>query len=83
MKMLLAFVALVILTAACALVFFLKDAPPEVRFATAKLEDLVDTLNTNGKVEPVSWTALRADRAGRHAGRQSRCGTRLVRRGGR
>jgi HlyD family secretion protein len=29
------------------------------------LEDLVDTLNTNGKVEPVSWTALRADRAGR------------------
>ncbi|MFN9897176.1 MAG: efflux RND transporter periplasmic adaptor subunit [Acidobacteriota bacterium] len=65
MKMLLAFVALVILTAACALVFFLKDAPPEVRFATAKLEDLVDTLNTNGKVEPVSWTALRADRAGR------------------
>jgi HlyD family secretion protein len=65
MKMFLAFVALVIVTAAGALVFFLKDAPPEVRFATAKLEDLVDTLNTNGKVEPVSWTALRADRAGR------------------
>lgn len=67
MKMILALVALVVLTALGWLAFSLGDAAPEVRFTTAKSEDLVDTLNTNGKVEPLSWIALRADRNGRLA----------------
>lgn len=43
----------------------LKNAPPEVRFVTVARETLVDTLNTNGKVEPVEWASVRAERAGR------------------
>ena len=41
-----------------------KNAPPEVRFTVAKTGPLVDTLMTNGKVEPVAHTAVRAERAG-------------------
>lgn len=67
MKMILAFVALVLLAAVGWLVFSLRNAAPEVRFTTAITEDLVDTLNTNGKVEPLSWIAVRAERTGRLA----------------
>jgi len=42
----------------------LKNAPPEVRFAVAKSGPLVDTLVTNGKVEPVAYATVRAERAG-------------------
>lgn len=41
-----------------------KNAPPEVRFTVAKTGPLVDTLVTNGKVEPVAFAAVRAERAG-------------------
>jgi len=41
-----------------------KNAPPEVRFTIAKTGPLVDTLMTNGKVEPVVYAAVRAERAG-------------------
>lgn len=41
-----------------------KNAPPEVRFTVAKTGPLVDTLMTNGKVEPVTHTSVRAERAG-------------------
>jgi len=41
-----------------------KNAPPEVRFMEAKTGPLVDTLMTNGKVEPVAYAAIRAERAG-------------------
>jgi HlyD family secretion protein len=41
-----------------------KNAPPEVRFAVAKTGPLVDTLITNGKVEPVAYATVRAERAG-------------------
>ena len=41
-----------------------KNAPPEVRFTVAKTGPLVDTLMTNGKVEPVAYAAVRAERAG-------------------
>ena len=64
MKMSLALVTLVILATVGWLAFSLRNTAPEVRFAMAKMEDLVDTLNTNGKVEPISWVALRAERAG-------------------
>ncbi len=42
----------------------IKNAPPEVRFTVAKTGPLVDTLVTNGKVEPAAYAAVRAERAG-------------------
>ena len=42
----------------------IKNAPPEVRFTVAKAGPLVDTLVTNGKVEPVVFAAVRAERGG-------------------
>ena len=42
-----------------------RNAPPELTFAEVKVETLVDTLATNGKVEPVEWAAVRAERAGK------------------
>lgn len=41
-----------------------KNAPPEVRVTTAMTGPLVDMLVTNGKVEPVAFSAVRAERAG-------------------
>jgi RND family efflux transporter MFP subunit len=41
-----------------------RNAPPEVRFTVAKAGPLVDTLITNGKVEPVAYAVVRAPRAG-------------------
>jgi HlyD family secretion protein len=41
-----------------------KSAPPRVRFARARMEALVSTLPTNGKVEPLSWQAVRAESDG-------------------
>lgn len=41
-----------------------KNAPPEVRFALARTGPLVDTLITNGKVEPAAYATVRAERAG-------------------
>jgi HlyD family secretion protein len=67
MKMILALVALLVLAAVGWLAFSFRNAAPEVRFAEATTEDLVDTLNTNGKVEPLSWIALRAERGGKLA----------------
>jgi len=42
----------------------LKNAPPEVRFTVVKTGPLVDTLVTNGKVEPAAFASVRAERAG-------------------
>jgi HlyD family secretion protein len=39
-------------------------SPPEVPFAKARRERLVSTLETNGKVEPWEWAAVRAERPG-------------------
>ncbi|MBM3785821.1 MAG: efflux RND transporter periplasmic adaptor subunit [Acidobacteria bacterium] len=41
-----------------------RNAPPEVRFTVAALASIVDTLATNGKVEPAEYASLRAVRAG-------------------
>lgn len=41
-----------------------KSAPPEVPFAKARRERLVSNLVTNGKVEPLEWVAVRAERSG-------------------
>ncbi len=42
----------------------LNSGPPRVTFTSVKRETLVSTLTTNGKVEPSSWIAVRAERAG-------------------
>ncbi|MBI2687482.1 MAG: efflux RND transporter periplasmic adaptor subunit [Acidobacteria bacterium] len=42
----------------------IKNGPVEVRYTVAKTGPLVDTLITNGKVEPVAYTGVRAERAG-------------------
>lgn len=42
----------------------IKNAPPEVRFTVAARGPLVDTLVTNGKVEPAAFASVRAERAG-------------------
>lgn len=39
-------------------------ALPEIPFARVKRETLVSTLVTNGKVEPLEWVTVRAERAG-------------------
>jgi HlyD family secretion protein len=41
-----------------------SSAPPAVPFAKATRERLVSTLITNGKAEPIEWTAVRAESAG-------------------
>ncbi len=41
-----------------------KAAPPEVNFIKSTRETLVSSLNTNGKVEPIEWMPVRAERAG-------------------
>ena len=42
-----------------------RNAPPELPFAEVKVETLVDTLATNGKVEPFEWVSVRAERPGK------------------
>jgi HlyD family secretion protein len=42
----------------------LRSAPPEVGFVKAKQEPLVSAVSTNGKVEPLEFAAIRAEREG-------------------
>jgi HlyD family secretion protein len=65
MKMLYWLLPLLVIVCLAWLALSWKNAPSEVRFTTVKTEDLVDTLNTNGKVEPLSWASVRAERPGR------------------
>ena len=41
-----------------------KNAPPEAPFAKLTRETVVSTLITNGRIEPVEWTAVLAERSG-------------------
>ena len=41
-----------------------NSLPPEIPFAAARIESIVDSLSTNGKVEPVEWASARAEREG-------------------
>jgi HlyD family secretion protein len=45
-------------------VAFKKAEPPSVEFTKAVSETLVSSLSTNGKVEPIEWMPVRAERAG-------------------
>ena len=65
MKMIYWLLALLVFAALGWFAISWKNAAPEIRFTTVKSEDLVDTLNTNGKAEPISWAAVRAERAGK------------------
>jgi HlyD family secretion protein len=55
-----------------------KNAPPEAPFAKVTRETVVSTLITNGRMEPVEWSAVLAERAGvvekLHAERGTRVG---------
>jgi HlyD family secretion protein len=41
-----------------------RAAPPEVEFVKVTRETLISSLNTNGKVEPIEWMPVRAERSG-------------------
>jgi len=45
-------------------IFFKKTTPPEVDFTKVIRETLISSLSTNGKVDPVEWMPVRAERAG-------------------
>lgn len=45
-------------------IMFKKNTPPEVNFAKVMKETLVSALPTNGKVEPIEWMPVRAERTG-------------------
>ncbi len=56
-----------LLIAAAAILAWLlakRATPPQVDFAKVTRETLVSTLSTNGKVEPMEWMPVRAERAG-------------------
>jgi HlyD family secretion protein len=55
---------LIALGAGAVLLATRRAAPAEVPFAKVKRETLVSTLTTNGKVEPLEWIAVRAEREG-------------------
>lgn len=60
-------VLLLLLVFLAAVVFWAytkKNEPPRVSFAKVKREALVSTLITNGKVEPLTYAAVRVDTAG-------------------
>ena len=52
------------LTAGVIWFLFGRSDLPEVPFARARRETLASTVRTNGKIEPLHWTAARAERAG-------------------
>src|SRR5882724_702689 len=45
-------------------IFFKKTAPPEIEFTKVIRETMISSLGTNGKVDPVEWMPVRAERAG-------------------
>lgn len=51
-------------SAITAWVAFKKTTPPEADFVKVTRETMVSTLPTNGKVEPIEWMPVRAERAG-------------------
>jgi HlyD family secretion protein len=57
----------ILLVSAAAIVIWLairRAAPPQVNFTKAARETLVNSLATNGKVEPIEWLPVRSERMG-------------------
>ena len=63
MKKLLAAVAVLVLLLAWWM-YRRRSVPPDIPFAKVKRERLLSTLSTNGRVEPLEWAPVRAERAG-------------------
>lgn len=64
MKRLLSVVAVVVILGGAIWLAVRKSAPPQVPFTKVARQTIESTLVTNGRVEPVEWTAVRAERAG-------------------
>ena len=45
-------------------VAFKKTTPPEVDFVKVIRETMISALPTNGKVDPIEWLPVRAERTG-------------------
>jgi HlyD family secretion protein len=56
-----------------------RNAPPSVAFAKATRETLVSTLITNGKVEPLEWAPVLAERGGMVETLRVQAGSRVAR----
>lgn len=78
MKHLLWIVPAVLIAAAAGYLVQQKNAPPVVRVTAARTGTIVDTLVTNGKVEPVSFVSVRATRAGAVSTLHTRSGKTIV-----
>ena len=57
-------VLLIALTAVAVWVVSKKTEPPDVDFTKVQRETIVSSLSTNGKVEPIEWLPVRAERSG-------------------
>jgi HlyD family secretion protein len=57
-------VVLIAVTAVAVWILSRRTAPPEVDFVKVTRETIVNSLGTNGKVEPIEWQPARAERAG-------------------
>lgn len=78
MKHLFWIVPVALIAAAAGFLVQQKNAPPVVRVTRAKTGTIVDTLVTNGKVEPVSFVSVRATRAGAVSTLHTRSGKTVV-----
>jgi HlyD family secretion protein len=54
----------IVITAAVVWIFSRRTKPPEVEFVKVAKETIVSSLGTNGKVEPIEWLPVKAERAG-------------------
>jgi HlyD family secretion protein len=64
LKKLLLYLLLILAACAAAIAVLHKGAPPPVKFTRVKRQTLITSVPTNGKVEPYSWQAVRAEAAG-------------------
>jgi len=78
MKKLLALVGVLVLVLAW-WVYRRRNAPPVAPFAKVTRETVVSTLMTNGRMEPVEWTAVLAERSGVVEKLHAERGTRVAR----
>jgi HlyD family secretion protein len=60
----LALALLVVAAAVAGMAIYRRNTGPKITFVRVKRITLVSTLPTNGKVEPVEWQSIRAERSG-------------------
>jgi HlyD family secretion protein len=64
LKKLLLTLIIVALVVVAGWIYRRETAAPEVPFTKVRRETLISTVETNGKVQPIEWAAVRAERAG-------------------